>query len=346
MGDSSCPECVQLSTSRSPVSSRNMVFRIDNFRALVESKDIGHFIRSCTYYVGGRKFSLMFFPSGIDAATAGWCTVLIACHDIRVKHPVIMHFSCHINEVKEPTWREPNIWKVVRTSGDSVGAPLVPTHRSKLLSDRFADSLQIEVCMRVYGEDSRTNLTGQVLKSHYPCMEVSLESLVNDGCQGGDVAVHTDDGFFCAHSFVLTLRSEVMKKMVKMDGKIVMRTCSQVAKEFVRFLYCDRTDLLLTIDGCMHLLNLGKFFMVCDIVEAVTHNVHALLSGNPSLDSVAELSLLAHSLSMPVIWQAAVSYMSKKFISLRHTRAWRKLLLNEEILEGLCSGASTRFSPY
>ena len=346
MGDLSRPECVQLSRSRSSVCSQNMVFRIDNFRALVESNDTGHFIRSCIYYVGGRKFSLMFFPSGVNATTAGWCTVLIVCEDARLKHPVTMHFSCHINEVREPVWREPDTWKVIRSPGGNAGAPLVPTAESKLLSTRCADSLQVEVCMRVYGEHSRTRRTEHVLEPHYPCMKASLESLFNHGCQGGDVTIRTDEGSFSAHSFVLTLRSDVMKKMISMDGEIVMRTCSQVAREFVRFLYCDRTELLLTIDGCAHLLQLGKFFLVGDIADAVTHNLQALLSGDPCLDSVAEFSLLAHSLSMPAVWQAAVSHMSKKFFHLRHTRAWKKLLSNDEILEGLSSGVSTKFSPY
>lgn len=145
--------------------------------------------------------------------------------------------------------------------------------------------------------------------------------------QDGDVEVRAEGATLRAHSYILSLRSPVIKAMLDTPMQEAARALVPIeadeatARAFLEFLYTEECGLLDDADGVCHLLKLGSFFQVPDLVAACLARIEATVTPAVAIERL----MLAAELGLQSLQDQCARYLATQLGEAQETEQWQRL---------------------
>ncbi|KAJ4804632.1 BTB/POZ and MATH domain-containing protein 2 [Rhynchospora pubera] len=216
-------------TSTSELATGSHIFKVTGYSSLIKEIDVGQYISSSTFTVGGHEFYIKVYPQGVNKEREDFIFVSLMLNSDAKELPVQCEFGLvDMSGDSVVVSHKISLSYIVESKGQGFGSYFKRTYleTSQYLKDNcFMVRCTIRV-VRATGEEDRESL---VPPSN---LHLHLAKLFQSGVLA-DVTFEVDEESFSAHRIVLAARSPVFEQLLSQKDPLQERwSIARFAKIF------------------------------------------------------------------------------------------------------------------
>ncbi|KAJ3687187.1 hypothetical protein LUZ61_016351 [Rhynchospora tenuis] len=230
-------------TSKSELAIGSHIFKITSYSSLIKEIDVGQYVSSSAFTVGGHEFYIRIYPQGVTKELKEFISVYLMLNSDAEELPVQFEFSfVDMSGDSVVVGQKISLSRIIESKGRGFGSSFKRTYLETsqyLKDDCFMVRCMVRVVRATEEEDRESLVSPSDLHLH-------LAKLLESG-EVADVTFEVDKESFSAHRIVLAARSPVFEQLLCKKDHNDPTSCvriedvkAPVFKALLLYIYTDK----------------------------------------------------------------------------------------------------------